>query len=349
LLAFILHATIATRQPAAIREYALSGTEPTIQQTVDAFIAYVNQGYAAPSVAAYTQGMRLFLEHLREIYRQPSNGLLSTLVAEQGESYVRMLQITRSVETEHLYSRVVAHFFAYCVETCNLSLDIASFHQTLDHIRRPKSHAIPTVPISCVEQIIQFALTMRPERQVDDISERRYLGTLRDRAFILTIAHSGLRLSEICGLRRHQFNIPESTIAVATQSDLPLPTQTGAAVTAYLQARRQLDEQQHTSDLPLFARHDKRVGIRVLPISRWTGANIVEAWTQLALEPAVRLGLAASKQYITPHTFRHYFVINALRNTERDVATTQAMARHADRSTTRRYLQKLKSDQPVTD
>jgi integrase len=86
----------------------------------------------------------------------------------------------------------------------------------------------------------------------------------------------------------------------------------------------------------------------VYAISRWTGANIVDAWAKQALEPAVRTALIAANQYITPHSFRHYFVMNALRNTENDVATTQIMARHVDRSTTRRYLQKLASDQSIT-
>jgi integrase len=57
-----------------------------------------------------------------------------------------------------------------------------------------------------------------------------------------------------------------------------------------------------------------------------------------------RIQLQEAQQVITPHTFRHHFVLNALMSTDRDVATAQSLARHEDRSTTRRYLTKLTRD-----
>jgi integrase len=293
--------------------------------------------------------MRLFTEHLRDAFGLSLQGAVSDITLEQGESFVGHLQSTRSVETEHLYSRILAHYFEYCVQTGQLAPNASAFSRTLDRLRRPKSHVIPTVPVEYVEQIIEYVQQTHPEQPSDTITERRYLGMLRDRAFLLTLAHSGLRLSEICGLRRQQFSTDTSTILIDAEIDLPLPSVTGNTLATYLRARHTLDRQQRTSDLPLFARHDKRAGIRVLAISRWTGANIVEAWAKLALEPAVRTALDASHQYITPHTFRHYFVMTALRNTENDVATTQLLARHADRSTTRRYIQKLASEHIIAD
>jgi integrase len=322
-------------------------TEPTIQQSVDGFITTVKQRYAAPSAAAYAQGLRLFADHLRESYKTTANSSVTSITVEQGETFVAHLQATRSVETEHLYSRILLHYFEYCVQAYNLALNTFEFGNTLDHIRRAKSHVIPSVPTEYIDQIIRYARSTMLDRPSEMSSERRYFGTLRDKAFILTIADSGLRLSEICGLRRNQFVAETSSIEIDPQTALPLPPATCAAISAYLQARHNLDQQQHTSGLPLFARHDKRAGIHVYAISRWTGANIVDAWAKQALDPAVRTALIAANQHITPHTFRHYFVMNALRNTENDVATTQAMARHADRSTTRRYLQKLASDQSI--
>jgi integrase len=112
------------------------------------------------------------------------------------------------------------------------------------------------------------------------------------------------------------------------------------AISTYLSRRSNLD-QQNPTDTPLFARHDKRASKRVLPISRWTGANIVENWVNYALDASIRAQLDSEKITITPHSFRHYFILDALAQTDHDIAATQTLARHGDRSTTRRYLHRI--------
>jgi integrase len=166
---------------------------------------------------------------------------------------------------------------------------------------------------------------------------------LRDKAFILTLGYTGLRVSEICELRRHQFDSDKSQIVANTNLGLSLPTSAVSALIAYLSARRKLDSQQPSAlgDLPLFARHDKRAGSRILSVSRWTGANIVDMWVRLGLDRTTRVALEKAHMNITPHTFRHYFVFNALASTDKDISSAQRLARHGDRSTTRRYLQQL--------
>jgi integrase len=327
-----------------------TSNESTLQQSIDNFLAAISLRYAAPSVSAYTQGLRLFIDHLREQHHiSTAKETIDKVRLEWGNSFVGLLQTTRSVETEHLYSRALLHYFEYLHSTLSIPLDTAAFAASLEMNRRPKSHMIPAVPIEHIENIIRFAQEMTPDPPSDALSERKYLGSLRDKAFLLTLAYTGLRLSEICGLRHKQFDVKLNALNITESTHLPLPDKAASAVSAYLQARSTLDVQQRSTDLPLFARHDKRAGIRVLAISRWTGANIVDAWANQALDPAVRASLDSSHQTITPHSFRHYFVIKALNNTENDVALTQHLARHADRSTTLRYLQRISRDQPVAD
>jgi integrase len=97
------------------------------------------------------------------------------------------------------------------------------------------------------------------------------------------------------------------------------------------------------SQLALFARHDKKAGNNILPISRWTAANIIHQWTMSSLPPDIRADLTAQGITISPQTFRHYFVITVLQRTG-DIAETQYLARHADTATTRRYLPYTQSD-----
>jgi integrase len=184
-----------------------------------------------------------------------------------------------------------------------------------------------------------------PERE--NGANRERLRILRDRAFLLTLASTGLRVSEICELRCHNLDQITGTLHLTTGETLTLPAGTRRAVRAYLDERRPLDESQphHLNpDLPLFARHDKRAGRRVLPISRWTGANIVEDWVAQGLSIQLRQELDKKGQSITPHTLRHYFVLATLSDTG-SIETTQQLARHADRATTRRYLRSI-SEQP---
>jgi len=112
----------------------------------------------------------------------------------------------------------------------------------------------------------------------------------------------------------------------------------------YLSARHKMDSNQRllpSEHLPLYARHDKRAGKHVLPISRWTGANIIDYWVSQTLPPDKQVELTKPEQTITPHTFRHYFVLMTLTETG-DITTTRSLARHKDPATTRRYIQSLR-------
>jgi integrase/recombinase XerC len=306
------------------------------------FLSEIERRYSAPSTAAYTQALQLYTQHLRQDLKIPVTKIgLGDLDIGWGESFLRTLQETRSPETEHLYTRVVLHFYQFVETNYDMPLSTDSLARFLDENRRAKNHAIPEVPTALVQQVVEFAAGFRPPQSDGSTSDREILGALRDKAFLLTLAHTGLRVSEICGLRRQEFDPITGSIQVGSDARLPLNSSAARALTAYLKARSSLDQQQRGSELPLFARHDKRAGSRVLPISRWTGANIVDQWVALALPADVRVKLAEAHQTITPHTFRHFFVLNALTQVDQDVRTAQAMARHGDRSTTRRYLQRL--------
>jgi integrase len=100
----------------------------------------------------------------------------------------------------------------------------------------------------------------------------------------------------------------------------------------YLNARARLDGAfgKPLSTLPLFARHDKGAGKKVLSITTTTGRNIV------AQRVAEALG-NDSVGTITPHSFRHYFVTAILRGSGGNLKLAQELARHRNISVTQRY------------
>ena len=82
--------------------------------------------------------------------------------------------------------------------------------------------------------------------------------------------------------------------------------------------------------LPLFARHDRGAGKKVLPISTTTGRAIVHQ--------RVRECLGEERQdEITPHSFRHYFVTTVLRGSGGNLKLAQELARHRNIAVTQRY------------
>lgn len=317
--------------------------EKALPYLINDFIRDIEHQYSAPTIAAYTQALNVFMQFLRtEKKLSLSRVTVSSIEGEWGEAFMVWLQESRSVETEHLYMRAIYQFYQYVDQHSDRTFDIELLAHYIETNRRPKVHAIPTLPSEAIRRIVQFAEASRGLSEA--ASERELLGNLRDRAFILMLACTGLRISEICDLRISQFDVAMARLSLNEFTQLPLSSSAATATKTYLMKRLSLDQQQPTfqpKGLPLFSRHDKRVGSRILPISRWTGANIVEAWVRAALNPEERGQLEETSQVITPHSFRHHFVLNALMSTEHDVAETQVLARHSDRSTTRRYLNTL--------
>ncbi len=314
---------------------------PTLTAATDQFTSHVGRAHSPQLATSYNQALALFHQYLREAHlARPERDPVSTLRAEWFHGYLSFLQANRSVETEHLYSRGLLTFYRYCTAEYHLDLDPEMLDSYLEEVRRPKQHHTPLPPIQAIEAILDYAASTPPPPRDDD-NLREYLRFLRDRAFLLTLGSTGLRVSEMCELRRRSFDDKRRLLTVNDDLHLPLSQGTTAHLNQYLAQRQSLDSEQAIppADLPLFARHDKRAGGRVLPISRWTGANIVDEWVRRALDAETRLTLEQAGHSISPHTFRHYFVFTMLARTE-DLETTRRMARHVDRATTRRYLRK---------
>ena len=313
-----------------------------VNASIDKFLAEVRRNYSEQSVAAYTQALHLFVEHLQVVHKvKIAIVSVDEIILRWAESFLEYLRINRSVETEHLYSRVILHYWRFLEDAYEVQLNSDALAIYLDANRRPKSHLLPMIPTAQIAKIVATATDFQPTRPDDTtVTEREYLGSLRDKAFLLTLAYTGLRVSEICDLRKRQFDPGNQQLILQANLCLSLPLAATTAISTYLSQRSGLD-QQNSADTPLFARHDKRASKRVLPISRWTGANIVEHWVSYALDASIRAQLDNEKMTITPHSFRHYFILDALAQTDHDIAATQTLARHGDRSTTRRYLHRI--------
>ena len=158
---------------------------------------------------------------------------------------------------------------------------------------------------------------------------------MRDKAFLITLADTGLRVHEACALRRGDIDWNEGKALVIgkgnRQAIVRFSKRSLYALREYLNFRCKIDGRtgRQLASLPLFSRHDKGAGKKILPITPTTGRNIVTEWVCDILGKNL-----VGK--ITPHSFRHYFVTKVLTVTG-NLKLAQNLARHKNIAVTQRY------------
>jgi len=172
---------------------------------------------------------------------------------------------------------------------------------------------------------------------------RQILSDKRDRAIILTLADTGLRVHEACNLVRSDVDWNRHTALItgkgAKDALVRFSNRSITAIQSYLSSRSTYDlhSPKPGASLPVFARHDRGAGKRVLRLSTYSMENIVAeiAWQALQdEEKAAR---------ITPHAFRHYFVTRVVKTTN-NIKAAQELARHESITTTEIYTHLLDQD-----
>ncbi len=240
-----------------------------------------------------------------------------------------------SKRTLHTYLSALARLMRYLHARRLLALpgpELTRFHEGLRDIRRgqkpPQLLPHPPTPQQ-VEALIRAAREAEAPR--DDL--RAELRRLRNIAILETLRSSGLRVGELVKMRRKDLRHEDQSAWIVGKGDKERQVFFDAtawrAVQVYLEARRALDgaSGRALGDLPVFARHDRKAGNRILPMS-------TEAVETVLKELAKAAGLEAAG--ITPHSLRHYFATRIYQAT-RDLAVTQDALGHSTPTTTRVY------------
>jgi site-specific recombinase XerD len=234
--------------------------------------------------------------------------------------------------TERLYLTTLNGYYEYLVAENLVSLNLQTIKSLIRKRARKTSLRLPQFPKSAIETIIEYISTLsqaETENRVD-----RFIN-LRDRAFLLCLADTGLRVHEACKLRRGDIDWFEGKAIIIGKGNkedvIRFSERSIRAIRDYLNVRSELDGASGVplTSLPIFARHDKGAGKRVKSITTTTGRNIVsERVRQFLGEQAVGT--------ITPHSFRHYFVTRVL-DSSGNLKLAQSLARHRNIAITQRY------------
>jgi integrase/recombinase XerC len=302
----------------------------SVKKATEDFLDTVRLARSKNTFDTYQFAIRAFLD-LLSTRGVNLEGPVSAL-SEDGIAWFAQALKDQSPATEQLYLQAAKGFYKYLAAEKLAAINLPR----LDLLRQQRSRRpgvrLPQFPASDIEGLLAFVSASQFGITGDAAEQLR---ALRDRAFLLTLADTGLRVHEACNLHRGQLDWNEGRAVIIgkgnKQAVVRFSTRALRALKAYLAARAALDGAtgKPLSALPLFARHDKGAGQKTKPMTTAAGRLIVEGRSKEALG-------GTADHHITPHSLRHYFVTAVLRGSG-NLKLAQELARHANIQVTQRY------------
>ncbi len=307
-------------------------TEISVQTAVEMYLESVSLARSENTARTYKNALHSFLELLSIELSEPDQLEISELTEDAVVWFARYLK-QYSPTTERLYLTTLNGFFEYLAAEQLADPNLPRVRMLIRQRARRAGARLPQFPKNDIVKIIEYANNLASKSVEDD---REQLRNLRDRAFLITLADTGMRVHEACSLQRGDIDWNEGRAIIIGKGDqqavVRFSRRSLRVLRDYLSARSTLDggSGRPMTSLPLFARHDKGAGNKIKPITTTTGRNIVADSVSAALGPD-------AKGTVTPHSFRHYFVTTVLQGSGGNLKLAQELARHKNISVTQRY------------
>ncbi len=303
----------------------------TIQTSIDQYLETVGLARSENTYRTYKNGMNAFTNMLTTQEIDVNKVLVEIINNDHFSSFIQSLK-GYAPATEQLYLTSVLGFYEYLVAENLSNINLQTLRSLIRKRARKPGQRLPQFPKSAIDIVLEHAMALNTLPTED---EKEQLRNYRDRAFLVTLADTGLRVHEACNLRRGDIDWFEGRAMIIgkgnQQSVIRFSARCISVMKEYLKKRAEMDGGAGIplSSLPIFARHDKGAGKKIKPISTVTGRNIVnERVRQFLDESAVGS--------ITPHSFRHYFVTRVLQGSG-NLKLAQSLARHKNIAVTQRY------------
>jgi site-specific recombinase XerD len=303
----------------------------TIQEAIDHYLDSVKLARSEHTAVTYRNAMKYFTASLEKHHIQIDKQDISSL-SEDAIVWLATDLKDHAATTERLYLTAATGFYSFLAADNIKQVNLPRIKLLIQQRARRPGQRLPQFPMSAIDSVILRAVDLANKPYADEMDR---LINLRDRAFLLTLADTGLRVHEACGLRRGDLDWNEGKAMIIGKGNhqdiVRFSTRATDALMDYLNTRREIDGSSNRplSSLPLFARHDKGAGAKVKPMTTTTGRNIV------ANRVEEFLGKEAVGT-ITPHSFRHYFVTRVLQSSG-NLKLAQELARHKNIAVTQRY------------
>ena len=271
--------------------------------SIDAFIdaLWLEEGLARNTLDAYRRDLKLFGAWLSQQGRA-----LDAATESDINSYFAARHSESKATTANRRLTVLRRFFRWALRERIISAD-------------------PTLKLEAAKQPLRVPKTLT-EKQVEALLAAPDLDTplgLRDRAMLELIYASGLRVSELVGLKTFQLAMNDHVLRVTGKGNkerlVPFGQVARDWIVKYIaESRPTILKGQQTEDLFVTAR-----GQGMTRVMFW---NIVKKYARAA----------DIRSPLSPHTLRHAFATHLL-NHGADLRAVQMLLGHADISTTTIY------------
>ena len=310
------------------------GDEPTIAAAVDLFFGDLR--LAPRSKKTYRHGIAKFLRHLAQHEGiDPETAPVSALRPDHVTGFASIL-VPADIRTPEEVSQMrtaqnnisaVRKLCSY-LTSYDLNADLAGDRiKTRIAAMMPRfTPPPPDVKLSDLDTIVAYVDGMARQEK-PPLELRR----LKVRAMIRFLFRSGVRVSELCALRRRDVDLAEGAASIyrakgGKSRTVHFDAETATALTAYWALRG--DPLRGAGALPAFSGRD-RIGVPGSAISPRTVEHIVAGLAEAA-------GVESD---VTPHSFRHGLATELVRRRVRE-STVQTILGHASPATTRIYVHK---------
>lgn len=279
-----------------------SATADADRDLIDTFLdaLWMERGLSANTLQAYRSDLRHFL-----LWHNSRGGRFGTTTAADIQAFLAA-QGGRSVRTVARRLSTLRRLFQFLLRTGRMPIDPTA---VVESPRLGRS-----LPKSLTEGEVE-ALLQAPDLQTD--------AGIRNRAMLELLYATGLRVSELVGLRMDQINLRQGVVRVLGKGDkerlVPLGEEAVSWLERYLSAARSA-LLHHQPSATLFP------GNRGTPLTR-------QAFWHAIKRHARKAGMSGN---ITPHVLRHAFATHLL-NHGADLRVVQMLLGHADISTTQIY------------
>ncbi|MDA1330096.1 MAG: site-specific integrase, partial [Chloroflexi bacterium] len=170
----------------------------TIQQAIERYLDSVKLARSENTARTYGNAMNAFAAVLKDEGLDVTNTSLEELQEDSIALFATALK-GNAPATEQLYLTATAGFFEYLAAEQLAEPNLPRIRLLIRQRGRRPGPRLPQFPRDAIEQILTYVETL-PAAPVEQPEER--LRLLRDRAFVVTLADTGLRVHEACGLRR---------------------------------------------------------------------------------------------------------------------------------------------------
>ena len=304
----------------------------SLSQSIQEYLESVTMSRSPNTARTYRYALNVFLQVLDDHNLPPAKTPISELT-EDAVAWVASALKPYSPATERLYLTAIAGFYEFLAAERLADPNLPRVRLLIRQRARRTGQRLPQFPRMAIEEVLIYANSLAYLHPED---ETEHLRSLRDRAFLITLADTGLRVHEACAMRRGDLDWNEGKAVIIgkgnQQAVVRFSKRALHVLRDYFTARAKLDgaSGKPLTSLPLFARHDKGAGKKIKPVTTTTGRNIVSQRVAEALG-------ADAVGTITPHSFRHYYVTTVLVGSGGNLKLAQELARHRNIAVTQRY------------